>query len=521
MNNIATPQMVIAIWIVLILYIGCILYFVVRGARRTKNIADYATGTMNFSPSFLGLSLAASMSSAATFIINPGFVAYYGIAGFLSMAVFLPIGTLVSLAVLSKRFRKYGQSVQAKTIAQWMGNRYNSSKFSIYFGFLSFLMIAFIVMICVGLTQVLTRSLNLEVLPTLIAVVVFTFGYMMFGGANSMVYTNTVQAFLKLTVAIILLTSGYEYFANGVHGFLDRLAAVDPQLAKPFNSSSPLFRDAFEVIFCQIIVGVAIVCQPHIITRSLLLKNDKDVNKFLTVAIIVQALFFMVVATGLYARLFFPDLTIHGNKIPLDGVMSSFVVSRFPVYIAIILILGMLSAGMATLEGLIQSLSTTFTSDIIKPLTGGRIIKEKGSSTGLISELLLNRFVIGIMAVIAFFISYQQLLNPDLSVGIFAQNGVYAYFSAAFVPMVFGIFIKNVPRVAVMAASVTAVIVHFSIYYGRLTPYMAEGTRNPGIASAIAILSSLLVATLIYFIKRKKINEKMVVHRIDTVSYEA
>jgi sodium/pantothenate symporter len=56
---------------------------------------------------------------------------------------------------------------------------------------------------------VLTRSLNLEVLPTLIAVVVFTFGYMMFGGANSMVYTNTVQAFLKLTVAIILLTSGH------------------------------------------------------------------------------------------------------------------------------------------------------------------------------------------------------------------------------------------------------------------------------------------------------------------------
>ena len=125
------------------------------------------------------------------------------------------------------------------------------------------------------------------------------------------------------------------------------------------------------------------------------------------------------------------------------------------------------------------------------------------------------------MAVVAFFISYEQLLSPDLSVGIFAQNGVYAYFSAAFVPMVFGIFIKNVHRVAVMAASVTAVIVHFSIYYGRLTPYMAEGTRNPGIASAIAILSSLLVATLIYFIKRKKINEKMVVHRMDAVSYEA
>ena len=504
--------MVMAIWIVLLLYMGCIIFFVVRGALRTKNIADYATGNMNFSPSFLGLSLAASMSSAATFIINPGFVAYYGVSGFLSMAVFLPIGTLVSLAILSKRFRKYGRSVQAKTIGQWMANRYSSPGFALYFGFLSLLMIAFIVMICVGLTQVLTRSLNLEVLPTLIGVVAFTFGYMMFGGANSMVYTNTVQAFLKLAVAIILIFSGYEYFANGVNGFLNQLKAVDPVMAQPFNPSSPLFRDFFEVVICQIIVGVAIVCQPHIITRSLLLKNDKDVNKFLTVAIVVQALFFMVVVAGLYARLYFPDLMANGAKIPLDGVMSAFVVSRFPVYIAIILVLGMLSAGMATLEGLIQSLSTTFTSDIIKPLTGNKIIKNETNTKGLISELMLNRIVIGLMAVVAFFISYQQLLSPDLSVGIFAQNGVYAYFSAVFVPVVFGIFIKEVPRVAVMAASVTAVVVHFGIYYGRLTPYMQEGTRNPGIASAIAIVCSLAVGASIYLLTKKKKYEEVALH---------
>jgi sodium/pantothenate symporter len=518
MNNLATSEMVTAIWIVLLLYMGTIIFFVVRGARRTKNIADYATGNMNFSPAFLGLSLAASMSSAATFIINPGFVAYYGISGFLSMAIFLPIGTLVSLAILSKRFRKYGQAVQAKTIAQWMGKRYSSPGFSLYFGFISLLMIAFIVMICVGLTQVLTRSLNLDMAPTLVGVVLFTFGYMMFGGANSMVYTNTVQAFLKLAVAIILLTSGYEFFANGVHGFLDRLSAVDPALAKPFNPSSPLFRDVFEVIVCQIIVGVAIVCQPHIITRSLLLKKDKDVNKFLTVAIIVQALFFMVVAAGLYARLYFPDLAINGTKIPLDGVMSTFVVSRFPVYVAIVLVLGMLSAGMATLEGLIQSLSTTFTSDIIKPLTGNKLIKDD-EGTGLISELIMNRVVIALMAVIAFYLSYQQLLSPDLSVGIFAQNGVYAYFSAVFVPVVFGIFIKNVPKVAVMAASATAIVVHFSVYYGRLTPYMKAGTRNPGIASALAIVASLLVATAIYLLIRKKENEKTVVHS-DAIAVE-
>lgn len=504
MNQIASPGMVTAILITLLIYMGTIVFFVVRGARNTHSMKDFALGSMRFSPSFLGLSLAASMSSAATFIINPGFVAYYGVSGFLSMAVFLPIGTLVSLAILSRRFRKYGQAVNARTIAQWMGIRYQSSGFSLFFGFLSLLMIAFIIMICVGLTQVVSRSLNLEILPTLIGVVAFTFTYMMFGGANSMVYTNTVQAFLKLAVAVILLTSGYEYFADGVHGFLNKLSAIDPVLSQPFNPASPLFRDFFEVVICQLIVGTAVVCQPHILTRSLLLKNDKDLNRFLTVAILAQALFFMVVFAGLYARLQFPSLQLNGQPIPLDGVMGTFVVSRFPVYIAIILVLGMISAGMATLEGLIQSLSTTFTSDLIKPLTGNLLIKQPGATGGIVTELVMNRIVIGLMAVVSVYLSYEQLKNPDLSVGIFAQNGVYAYFCGAFVPVLFGIFLKDCPRAAAIAASLTAVMVHFSVYYGRLTPYMHSGTRNPGVAAAIAILCSLTVGLILYYALRTK-----------------
>ncbi len=501
MNNLASQGMVLAVWISLFAYIAMIVFFVVRGARRTKNISDYAVGSIKFSPVALGFSLAASMSSAATFIINPGFVAYYGLSAFLSMGVFLPLGALISLAVLSKRFRKIGHSVQAKTLGQWIGMRYNSKNFTLYFAFVSLLMIAFIVLICVGLTQVLSRSLNLEILPTLSCIVIFTFGYMMFGGANSMVYTNMIQACLKLGVAIILLTSGYEHFANGIHGLLEKLSAIDPNLSSPFNAASPLYRDFFEVVIAQFIVGIAIVCQPHILTRSLFLKDDKDVKKFLTVTLIVQAIFFLVVFTGIYARLFYPSLMANGTKIPLDGVMSSFVVGRFPVYIAVVIILGMISAGMSTLEGLIQSLSTTITSDMIKPLAGKRFIKN--DEGGIISELLLNKIVIGVLAVIAITLSYKQLIEPDLSVGIFAQNGVYAFFSAAFVPVVFGIFLKEVPKLVPIAASVIALVVHFSIYYGRLTSYMQAGTRNPGIAAALAILSSVAVGIVLYFIMKK------------------
>lgn len=494
MNNLATPGMLTAVGICLALYAGVILFFVIRGARRTKTMADYATGTFQFSPAAIGLSLAAGMTSAATFIINPGFIAYYGISAFLSMAVFLPLGALISLVILSRRFRKIGNIIQAKTIAQWLGTRFQSEGFRLYMAFLSLLHITFIVLICVGLTQVLSKAINADVLPVLVGIVVFTFGYMMFGGANSMVYTNMIQALLKVVVAVIILISGWHFFtSNG--GFFAQLNAIDPQLTKPFNPSSPLYRDFFEVVICQLIVGVAIVCQPHIITRSMLLKNDKGMNRFLTVSVVLLILFFTVVFAGLYGRLLFPDLQFNGRPLPLDGVMSAYVVTNFTPVMSLFLVVGLIASGVATLESLIQSVSTTITSDIIKPLSGKTILK---------NELAINRLVIALMAVITIFVSYRQLTHPDLSVGILAQNGVYASFSAAFIPLLFGMFLKDVSKAAPIAASVTALVVHFSVYYGRLTPYMEKGTRNPAVASAIAILCSLAVGGIIYLATKKK-----------------
>ena len=82
-------------WILIAFYAALILFFVIRGALRTKNISDYAVGHFNFSPLFVGLSLAAAMTTAATFVINPGLIAAYGSSGLLSFGVVLQIASLV------------------------------------------------------------------------------------------------------------------------------------------------------------------------------------------------------------------------------------------------------------------------------------------------------------------------------------------------------------------------------------------------------------------------------------------
>jgi sodium/pantothenate symporter len=506
----ASSELVFATWILIVVYALITLIVVIRGALKTKSMADYALGNVAFSPVAVGLSLAASMTSAATFIINPGFIALYGLSGVISLGIALPTAALVSLYVLTKGFRKQGEVIKALTIAQWIGNRYQSQGFSLFFAFLSLLLISFIVLICVGLTAILSQSLNLEALPVLIGIIVFVFGYMMFGGANSMVYTNMIQALLMIVVAVILLTSGHEHFSNGISGFLDKLKAIDPNLIQVTNARSPLFRDYFEIIFCQIIVGVAIVCQPHIITKSFLLKNEKDVNTYLWVAILTEILFFSVVFVGLYARLRFPELQINGEPLKMDSIVSAYVVREFSVYVGLLVVLGLISAGLSTLEGLIQSLSISITSDIFKPLFGSRLFKNEEGQEGFISEVWFNRGVIVVLGFIACILSYRQILYPTLSVGIFAQNGVYAYFSAAFVPVLFGTFLRNTPLIAPVAASITAVFIHFGTYYGHWTYYTQPPIANPGVASALAILASVLVGGICYFIfKKQEVNIKV------------
>lgn len=514
----ATSLQVNGTWILISIYAIMVLYFVIKGALSIKNISDYAVGNVSFSPIAVGLSLAASITSAATFVINPGLIAMYGFSGVLSFGIFFPIASMVSLIILSKAFRKYGQSVNALTLAQWIGIRYKSKNYALMMAFLSTFLLTFIVLILVAITKVLSKSLNIDEVYILIGLIVFVFGYMMFGGANSMVYTNTIQAIIMIVVAFILLGSGYEHFKGGIDGFFQKISAIDPTLATSPNPGSILFRDYYEIIFAQIIVGIAVVCQPHIITKSLLLKEEKDVNKFLTTAVIAQTIFYAVIIVGLYARLTFPDMTIEGQALKTDGIIPAYVLQvfsngLFSVIVGLIVILGLISAGMSTLEGLIQSVSTSMTNDIIKVLFGKHIKSDK-------ALININRLVIIALGFTAFFITYDQILHPKLSVAILAQNGVYAYFSVAFFPILYGIFSKKNDIKPALFASIAAFVTHFSVYYllpllvskyqidfGWFTKYLEGTIRNPAIASSTAIIVSVGTGLIVMAYQNKFANK--------------
>lgn len=481
-------------WLFFIAYLLLISGAAFVGIRQVKGFASYSVGSRQVSPVLVGLSLAANLTSAATFVINPGLMYLYGVSGVLGYAIATPLGIVIGLTILSKAFRQVGDRFTALTVPQWIGERYGDTRLTLFFALISLLLITFLVLIVVGLTLVLANVLHLPILGAMALVIIFPLVYIMFGGASAHTLTNSAQAIIMLVVAILLIGSGYEYFSGGLDGFLDRLRAIDPVLAQPTNPESLLFRDWFEVFVANFIIGIAVITQPHVISKALYLKSEKDVNTYLATGFVVLVVFFSVLIVGLYARILMPE---QGALLP-DQVVPTYLVEMFSPVLRGVIAVGLIAAGFSTMEGLLVALATIFSNDVYRPLAlrrGTRTEEEINGRSIFYSKI----FLISLAPVVAL-ISYGQIVAPNLSVAILAQNGVYALFSATFVPILFGIFSERITKGAIFASAVAALVVHFGMYYGEITMY----ANNPAVPATFALITSTLVASGSLLVQKKK-----------------
>jgi SSS family solute:Na+ symporter/sodium/pantothenate symporter len=322
----------------------------------------------------------------------------------------------------------------------------------------------------------------------------------MFGGASAHTLTNSAQAIIMIVVAIILIGSGVSYFEGGLDGFLGRLRAIDPLLAQPTNPESLLFRDWFEVVVANFVIGIAIITQPHVISKALYLKSEQDVNKYLATGFVVLTLFFVVLVVGLYARILMPEFIAQPGFTP-DQVVPRYLVEQFTPLVRSVVMLGLIAAGFSTLEGLLVALSTIFSNDIYRNLAvrQGRLSDEEINTRGI----RYSKIFLVVLAPIVALIAYGQIQNPNLSVAILAQNGVYGLFSATFAPILFGIFSERITKGAIFASALTALVVHFGMYYGEITMY----ANNPAVPATFALVASTAVAagSLLFTRRREEV----------------
>lgn len=460
-------------YIVMFFYLGATLWLSWLGMRKTQTIAGFAIGNRDMSPVLVGITLATSVASTATFVINPGFVFVHGVSAYLHFGIAASSGILAALILLTKGFNRIGAANGAITIPDWIQRHYGSRALTLLFALLNLLSITFVVLILVGCSLLIAGLFPISQQLALVLVLLFVFSYVLMGGTYAHAYTNTLQGVLMVVISIVLVVQGWHHFAGNP---LATLAQFGDNYTAIYNPDSSLYYSFFSVFVSGFVITFALMMQPHILTKALYLKSERDTRRFIWTAAIVGIIFSQMLLLGFYAK-------IAGIQPPSqDQVLITYLIAEYSssalsqYFIAFVLI-ALLAAGMSTLDGILVSLSAMVANDIYLPL-------RKGGSTR--SALTLSRYILVVIGIIAGALAW----NPPALVGLFAQQGVYGLGAASFVPILFGVLLRE-PLSARVALSCAVVGIG-----GHLLSPLVFNIANPAVSATIGIAASLSSALL-------------------------
>ncbi|MGJ8670110.1 MAG: sodium:solute symporter family transporter [Oceanococcus sp.] len=478
------------------------------GYKRTSGFGSFALGSGEMKPWVVGITLAASTASAATFIITPGFIYVDGWSAWFHMVVATYLGFMAMICLLSFRFRRIGSASGALTIPDWIGRRYQSPAYALFFALCNILSFAFVVLLVGGISIVMQQLLEVNNTTALLITLIFVTGYVFVGGTYAHVFTNLLQGSLMIIVAVAVVASGLPLILGDWPGFVAAMDAQDPMLLAPVNTGGRLFNDVFSTYVAGFFVGAAVVCQPHILTKALYVKSDKDVRGYLMVLALVLGLFFLLGTVGFYARIAVPPeqlVDAASGAFRQDLVMTMYLKNAFPDWTFTLISVVLLAAAMSTLDGLLVGLSTITANDLLLNVVK-RYSPNMDQSTQLAWAYKASHIVLIVIAVAAFFV----LQNPPKLLGIFGQLGVYGLVLAALPPLLAGIWFKQVSLALVWLGSVMAMSTHFVLYFfgAQLFPNSGLAFANPGVTMALAMMCVALPMMLAAGVFAGRVNDR-------------
>ncbi|MEO0575658.1 MAG: hypothetical protein AAF004_09355 [Pseudomonadota bacterium] len=484
-------------WVLFAAYLVATAYLGWVGYRKTEGFGSFALGNAAMHPVVVGITLAASTASAATFIVNPGFIYVDGFSAWFHLVPGLVIGLTTMLFVLSPRFRRIGAADGALTLPDWIGKRYGSRFFSVYFALLSLLSFAFVVLLVGGISIVMQPLLGVDNVTALLITLVFVTGYVFIGGTYAHVLTNMLQGSLMIGVALVVLASCVWIVLSQETSLVATLAAKDANLLAAVNPQGRLFSDVFSIYVAGFVIGAVLACQPHILTKALYVKSDRDVRRYLIVFALVFTLFAMLVTVGFVSHVAVDEAALVDattGQLRQDLVMTAYLQAVFPDWLFTVVAVVLLAAAMSTLDGLLVSLSTIAANDLFLNMLPGALRTRMSEEQQMRWAMRAGHVVLIAAALVAFVIN----LSPPKLLGIFGQVGVYGLAVSLAPPLLAGVVFDKPSLPLVATLSVIALLLHFVLYFygAALFPNVTLTWANPGVTAAIAALLTLPLVAL-------------------------
>lgn len=414
----------IAFILYFVIVIGIGIFFFVQ-SKDSSGEKDYFLGGRQMGPWVAAMSAQASDMSAWLLMGLPGSILAFGM-GKAWIGIGLAIGTALNWILVAKRLRKFSKAANDSiTLPQYLSNRFATSNPTLRIVCAVVFLISFTLYVASAFsagTKVFTSLFpNLNPGTAMIIFAAILILYTFLGGFKAVCWTDFFQGILMLVALlaipiVVLFTKELDLSA------LDKVITAD-NTAYAFTSN--LFNASWQDIVSGLAWGLGYFGMPHILVRFMSIEKPSMVKKSATVAII-----WVVLSLGASIAIAYLGRILIGAELLMAGQQERVFIElarlMFPGFIAGILLAAIIAASMSTADSQLLVASSSFTSDIYKP-----VIKKSATDKEL---LWVGRIVVVIVAVIAYFIASS---NGDGAHAIMnLVENAWGLFGAAFGPAV-------------------------------------------------------------------------------------
>lgn len=415
------------------LMLGIGVFFFLRSKNEGEK--EYFLGGRAMGPWVTAMSAQASDMSGWLLMGFPGSILAFGM-GKVWIGIGLALGTAANWILVAKRLRRFSRaSGDSITLPQYLTNRFASKSSVLKIVCAIIFLISFTVY--VSSAFVAGKNVMCAVIPWFAGKEMLAMGifaalilvYTFLGGFKAVCWTDFFQGILML-VALLAVPI---VMANG--NFDSALSGSFAEGITPFGTNP--FTAKWQDIVTGLSWGLGYFGMPHIIVRFMSIKKPSMIKKSATVAIIWVVLTLgAAIAIAILARTYIFDdgSSVAGILLP-DGnqqnIFITIVQKIFPGFVAGMLLAAIVAAAMSTADSQLLVASSSFTSDLYKPL----IRKNKANDKEV---LWVGRLVVLVVAVVAFFIAANGINDPDSwsnSIMAMVENA-WGLFGAAFGPVV-------------------------------------------------------------------------------------
>ena len=478
------------LYFVLMLGIGVFFFFREKGAGEK----EYFLGGRSMGPWVTAMSAQASDMSAWMLMGLPGSILAFGF-GKIWIGIGLGLGTAANWILIARRLRRFSEAADdAITLPQYLSNRFKAKSLTLQVICAVIFLVCFTIYVAsafvAGGTVFTTIFPSLDGMTAMLIFALIIIVYTFLGGYKAVCWTDFFQGLLML-IAVLAIPIVIVTTQTLDTSLLAKVYTGSDGTVYAFGEN--LFSSSWQDIASGLAWGLGYFGMPHILVRFMSIEKASMVKKSATVAII-----WVVLSLGSVCLIsYFGRMLVADELLPAGMQKMVFITlarKLFPAFIAGVLLAAIMAASMSTADSQLLVASSSFTSDIYRP-----IFRKNASDREI---LWIGRLVVLVVSVVAFLIASSKGEGAQAIMNM--VENAWGGFGSAFGPVVIlSLFWRRLTYKGAIAGVVGGALVDV-LWYIFLSGSTGVYELLPGFAAGMLIT---VVATLLDKAPEKEVTD--------------